>query len=248
VSFLTRNSAIFIAFWVSLAFNVTHASFDEGVKAFDEKEYTQAIQKFEEIIAETPNDVAAYYNLGLSQMANENYGEALWAFEKVLKFKPNDTEAKNYSELCFIEVNQGEEWTPIVGDFLGSVYSLTSDLWSVIAISCSVLLCLIIIVFKKIQSISFKRLFFLSGIFLTFFLFASILAAYGAKKYNEDTSYVIVTDKEIPTYENVDELGNKMLPEGTRLLILDKNYSVLLPVQLYPGEEYNVKPEDVAFI
>ncbi|MDX2360465.1 MAG: hypothetical protein QNK23_06640 [Crocinitomicaceae bacterium] len=245
---LIRNSVILCLLFVSISFNFVRATFDEGVAAYDDKEYVLSVEKFKEVIAETPNDVAAYYNLGLAQMADENFGEALWAFEKVLKFNPNDGEALENSGLCFAELEQMEEWEPATGSFLANVYSLSSNAWSILSISLSVLLFLVVILFKKLHSLSVKRLLFICGVFLTLFVVASVLAAYGSKKYSQETNFAIITQKEIPTFSEAGTTTQMNLSEGTRVEVLDKDSAEYIRVQTYPGDEHLVKFEDLAFI
>ncbi|MDG1658211.1 MAG: tetratricopeptide repeat protein [Crocinitomicaceae bacterium] len=64
---------------------IAGSNFDEGIKAFEKKEYNTAIEKFKASLEVTPNDVASYYNLGLAHHESKSYGDAIWSFEKALK-------------------------------------------------------------------------------------------------------------------------------------------------------------------
>jgi tetratricopeptide (TPR) repeat protein len=68
----------------------------EGQKALTDKNYDQAVAKFNEAIKINPNIADIFYNLAVAYAQNKNYNEALTAVDKAIKLSPNE---KDYSSL-----------------------------------------------------------------------------------------------------------------------------------------------------
>jgi glucan phosphoethanolaminetransferase (alkaline phosphatase superfamily) len=122
--------------------------------------------------------------------------------------------------------------------------------WSILAIVFSFALALFTILFLRMSDISYKRLFVALG-FLSFCcMVVSIIVAYGASNYSEQTRFAVVTKSSIPTYKESNKMGSSTLKEGDQLEILDteingKNY---IQVSSQSGDTYLVKSTDVDFI
>lgn len=237
-----------VAFSLMSGMLLANNTFNKGLKAHGEKKYALAIELFSAVIKESPDNVSAYYNLGLSSMGAKEYGVALWAFEKVLKLSPNDAEAHEKAEYCTIQLNRSEEWTPILGSFKSGLYSISSDKWSILAIISSVLLSLSIIIFKRSQTISLKRLTLICGFCFILLLCFSMIVAASAQSYQTTENYAIVTKHSIPTFIDEGSTAKTNLMEGTRLKLIDKKTSEYVHVQNDFGDEYIVKAEDLMFI
>ncbi len=67
------------------------ADFETGLRAYENGEYTTAIEAFERAL-EIEETAAARHNLALAQLQNEQLGEAIWNLEQAIALDPgNDT-------------------------------------------------------------------------------------------------------------------------------------------------------------
>ena len=73
--------------------------FQDGLTAYNSKDYDKAIRNFTEAIRLNP-DASAYYNRGISYMAKGDNTRAIVDFEAVLKLSPNHDKAKSSLELA----------------------------------------------------------------------------------------------------------------------------------------------------
>lgn len=244
-----KQFVLFIAFLIPMA-SFAGSNFDEGIKAFQDSNYVLAIEKFQASLAETPNDVASYYNLGLAHTEAKQYGKAIWSFEKVLKLTPADADAKDRIQVCYTKLNSGKVWQPRLNRFQSILYGFSGMTWSILAIVFSFALALFTILFLRVKDVSYRRLFVVLGFLSLCFMIVSIFVAYGASSYAEQTRFAVVTKASIPTYTESNKISSSILKEGDQLEILDteitgKHY---IKVASQSGDTYLVKATDVDFI
>ncbi|MDG1333052.1 MAG: hypothetical protein P8P74_12035 [Crocinitomicaceae bacterium] len=226
------------------------SNFDEGIKAFNDSNYVLAIEKFQASLAETPNDASSYYNLGLAHTEAKQYGKAIWSFQKVLKLTPSDADAKERIQTVYAQLNPGMVWEPRLNRFESILYGLSGMTWSILAIVFSFALALCTILFLRMKDLSYKRLFVALG-FVTFCcMVGSIVIAYGASNYAEQTRFAVVTQESIPTYKGANKISKATLKEGDQVEILEAEISnkEFIEVSSQSGDTYLVKTTDVDFI
>ncbi|NVK63142.1 MAG: tetratricopeptide repeat protein [Flavobacteriales bacterium] len=244
------KQVLFIIALFNSLFSFAGSNFDEGIDAFQDSNYVLAIEKFQASLAETPNDVASYYNLGLAHQESKQLGKAIWAFEKVLKLSPSDTDAKEHIEMCYIKLNENTVWEPRLNRFKSILYGYSGMTWSVLAIIFSFALAISIILFVRARDLSYKRLFMAITFVFICSLISSIMIAYGASSYAEQTRFAVVTQDSIPTYKDESKISEVTLKEGDQveILNLDKNENDFIEVSSQSGDTYLVKRTDVDFI
>ncbi|MFT5777246.1 MAG: tetratricopeptide (TPR) repeat protein [Crocinitomicaceae bacterium] len=230
--------------WVALA----GSNFDEGIKAFQDKKYELAIEKFQASLTETPNDAASYYNLGLAQHESKSYGKAIWAFEKVLSLSPADNDAKDRIEQSYLALDPDAVWQPRLNRLESALYGFSGSSWSIIAIIFSLLLSGCAILFLRTKQVSTKRLCLALGFLSLCLLVASLFIAAGASNYSEQTKFALVTKKHIPTYQDAKKISKVTLKEGDRVEIMDEKHTDLVSVSSNSGDTYLVKATDLDFI
>lgn len=223
----------------------TSELFDKGLHLANAKNYPEAIQIFEQIIAAEHGNTSAYFNLGNCYYQSKQYGKAIWAYERVLKFSPRDGEAPMHIELCYQKLNSDLSWSPHTNGIQRLIYSVNSNIWSALAIGTSILLAFIMYLLIRNKNASWKRLYFLflvgGTILLTFF----IITAKSSSDYLTSHNFALVTKKNIPTYIN--EAGVKtetILPEGTKVQILN-SINGKTKVQLENGRQLLVSTKDI---
>src|SRR5579871_1864275 len=81
---------ILILFMHIIISSLTHATtLDIALNHQKNEQFTEAINCFEKIIAQDPQDLNAYFNLGCCHLAIGNKEKACAAFEQVLEIHPH---------------------------------------------------------------------------------------------------------------------------------------------------------------
>ncbi len=86
--------AIFSAMPVSS--QTAQENFDKGMKHFDQKEYSQAIECFDAAIKIEPDFSVAFLERGIAKLLNQEYRGAIYDFNKVIELDPENCEAYLY--------------------------------------------------------------------------------------------------------------------------------------------------------
>ena len=223
-------------------------SFDEGIKAFNERDYEKAQALFEAVIEKTPQDASGYYNLGLTHQELKHYGKAIWAYEKTLKYTPNDSEAKKNLAYCHTALGSSQEYTPYLNRMESAMYSINTDTWAILAIVASLLLATCLIAFARSKQVSSRKLYLILGFLFTLVLVVSTFTAKASNAYVQESNYGIITQDSILVYSaEKPDMSIGSLPEGMRVYKkeeLDQRTSV----ESANGETYIVNTVDVEFI
>ena len=223
-------------------------NFEKGIRAYEHEQYSYAAKMFNEVIKVEPNDVAAYYNLGLSHMGEQRFGKAIWAFEKVLAVHPSDEDTKEKIEYCALELNLESPWQHRINGIDTTIYSLSSSQWATLSIVLSIIIACALIGFNIITQVSLKRILAL-GIFVSgALLILTIIAGYRTKSYFSSHEYAVVTKLGIPIYLDQKNKSNTRLPEGTLVKRLTDDSLGIVSVETMNGEEVMVKFSDISTI
>lgn len=216
---------LFIAFFILVSsFSSGADLFQSGLSAAEDRNFKEAITHFEHFLKEEPNNPSALYNLGTCYMSEQQFGKAILCFEKVLKLQPGDELAIEKIRLSYAALGQEREWEPIYGVFESLCYAIGTRTWLIISLLASILTALI-----SFQLISGSKRFsipvpFLILFFTSLILIFSLWAGSKASRFGRNSSYAIVTKKEINTLLNADgEMSDVQLTQGTRLEILEIN-------------------------
>ena len=107
---------------------------DRGIVAYDGKQFTDALQAFQEALRLNPDNINALYYAGLTYMALEQYEPAQAILEQALKLAPNDLDVafqlgvayflqQQYekAEAPFRQVYASQPQHPNIGYYLGFI-------------------------------------------------------------------------------------------------------------------------------
>lgn len=239
---LTR---ILILFFLFSGPVVANDLFDAGMKAANEKNYTQAIRHFEEVIITQPGNTGALFNLGNCYFAEKQYGKAILQYEKAFKLQPGDEEIRSALQNAHAALGRSESWEPPYSFTQITFYRIGAFVWTALSVLFSLfasVLLYMIISGSRTLFIPLKiPLFIVSVLLIGFFLFA----ADQAENYQNDTRFAIVTNKEVPVLKNeFGAMSDRNLPEGERVEILEEMESQVL-VQTGSGEKLLILSTDV---
>lgn len=95
--------------WAEEAASDTQELFKQGLKAFNNGNYEEALGFFDKSIAQDSEFVDGYYNKGVVHYQLKQYNEALKAFNTVLQKNPNDFAARYNLGLVYKKSNQSDK-------------------------------------------------------------------------------------------------------------------------------------------
>lgn len=215
-----------------------NSHFENGLHAFHQKKYDTATDFFRQSIETDPNNLSAYYNLGVCAEKIGNDAEALWAFEKVLKYKPNDRETL----LLAAEVHRkihSNEYVPVLGPFTSLLFTLSANTWAVLSLLFSLLVLVSVFVSYKTDSSNWKKLFIGAGVISLASMIGCIYLGFSVNEHQQENRYgMVIQETPVSVYTHPNESGE--IPDidiqpGTRVQIRSKEtdyYQIETPEDL----------------
>jgi tetratricopeptide (TPR) repeat protein len=89
---------------------------DDGLKALDQQNYTQAEQIFAKLAAADPKDYSAFFNLALAEIGLERDSQAAEHFKQVLTLKPGLYEAELNLGILQLKSHNAADALPLLRD------------------------------------------------------------------------------------------------------------------------------------
>lgn len=242
----TAKHTFILIFAILLTFfGRTNELFNRGLKLANEKKYSAASKVFEQIIAAENSNTSAYFNLGNCYYKSNQYGKAIWAYERVIKYSPRDGEAPKQMELCYQKLNSTLYWTPHTNGIQRLIYSVNSNVWSILAIASSIFLAILFFLIIRNKNTSWKRFHLLLLIGGTILLISFVIAAKSSSNHLTSQNFGLVTKKSIPTFINeVIKKKETQLSEGTKVKILNTSGNKT-QIQMDDGRVVYVLTDDI---
>ncbi len=221
-------------------------------KAYDNKNYKEAITVYQQLIKEGNRSYELYFNLGNAYYRNKELGQAIYYYELARKLNPNDKD---------VQINLGIATAKTIDKidakenfFINAVKSnlvnvITTRAWAWWTISIAFLLCLFVFLFVNSQTLAVKRgAFFFSVLSLValvvVYLFGN--SALNSKKENK-FAIVIAREVKITNEPNQSAVLKFTLHEGTKVRIVEANNDWVL-IKIDNGNEGWVKQSDIGII
>lgn len=196
-------------------------------KAYQQNDFTGAIQQYEALLKQGYRSAALYYNLGNSYYRTRDLGKAILNYERALLLDPHDADIKH--NLQFVQSQLPDEIDPLPAFFLSKWWNALSGLlsaqtWSVLAL---------ILLWIGITGLSlwllgtkrvYKKIGFVAGIIvLAISLFAFTLAN-SRTDIIQNSGRAVVLQKEIVLRSAPDTQSKEVfvLHAGSTVKLLDK--------------------------
>lgn len=221
-------------------------------KAYDAKNYKEAITLYEKLVGDGYRSYQLYFNLGNAYYRNKQLGKAIYNYELARKLNPNDEDVRINlgiaSAKTMDKIDSKENFfISAVKSNLLSFYDTKG--WAWLNIASVIILCIAIYLFVISRSVLLKRisflviLLFLTGALSTYFL------GYSALKSKYDNKFAIITalETKIMNEPTANATSKFSLHEGTKIRIVDNNGDWVL-IKLDNGNEGWVKMADVGII
>ena len=216
-----KNIVLFIFFISQFAQAQGNAIFEQANKAYEAKQYNEAIDGYNRLIrSNTLVAPEVYYNLANAYYKTEKVAPSIYYYEKVLAMQPQDKAIQDNLKLA--QRMQIDHFDQIAAPFLTKVQdALTSfftvDVWGFIAIGFM----LLFLLFFVLYFLKRKQSYFIAFIMSLFFAMYSFFSANYQMHKAANNQYAIIFDKEIPLQKEAKLTADEIVKihEGTKVKI-----------------------------
>ncbi len=225
-----KKIAVLLATILLVAFHATgqnpEQSAAEAAKAYNTKQYPEAISLYTKIIAGGYESYALYYNVGNAYYRNNENAQAILYYEKALKLAPNNEDIKHNIEVVNARLTDKVEKVPELFYkrwWKQIINMMDIDLLAMFNIIMLTLALLLISIYVAISNILIRKISFWTGLFMLFFFSIGVIAASQRNHYLSNQHEAIVFTPTVNIKSSPDEKSKDIfvLHEGTKVTLLD---------------------------
>jgi tetratricopeptide (TPR) repeat protein len=221
-------------------------------KAYDSKNYKEAISNYEKLVNDGYKSYQLYFNLGNAYYRNDELGKAIYYYELARKVNPNDEDVRinlGIASAKTIDKIDSKENFFISAVKTNLLSSFTTNTWAWFTIASLAVACLLFFVFINSTSIAVKRISFLISCVLIVGFCITYFLGFSALNSKVENKFAIITSKEVKIMNEPTPTANSKfsLHEGTKIRVVENNGSWLL-IKLDNGNEGWLKVGDVGII
>lgn len=220
-----------IAIALALAFGAQAASKEATAhmadSAYRVANYTEAINLYEQVLAEGYTSAELYYNLGNAYYRNDQLGRAILNYQRALRLRPSMTDAKE--NLALAESRTADRITELPQLFIVRwVNALTDHVspatWRTVLILLTALIAAAIVLLLLGRTIGIRKGAFIGIIAATVLWLLVLALSIGSSRHFNAHAEAVVLDAAIsvkgsPEWQSVDKL---ILHEGTTVTITEE--------------------------
>ena len=221
-------------------------------KAYDSKNYKEAINCYQKLISEGSKSHELYFNLGNAYYRDKELGQAIYYYELARKLNPNDKDSQ-----INLSIASGKTIDRIDAKenfFINAVKSnvvnvITTDAWAWLSITLAFLTTMFFFFFIQANAVLVKRLCFVFSIISVISLLIVYLFGNAALNSKKENKFAIILRKEvkIENEPNANGVMKFALHEGTKVRIVEANSDWAL-IKIDNGNEGWVKLSEIGII
>ncbi len=225
-----KKIAVLISVILFVAFHSIAQSTDQlasqAAKAYNGKQYTQAIELYNKIISGGYESYALYFNLGNAHFRNNDNTEAIIFYEKALKIAPNNGDIKHNIEVANSKIIDKVEKVPELfykrwWKYLLNLMDL--DMLATVNILLLTVGLILIALYIAVSNTLVRKFTFWSGLGLLLLFGVGTIAASQRNHYLNSQHEAIVFEPTVNIKSSPDENSKDIfvLHEGTKVVLLD---------------------------
>ena len=200
--------------------------FQEANTAYNEGNYSEAINNYERILENGETSAELYYNLANAHYKLSHIAPSVYYYEKALQLNPGDSDVKNNLKFAQNMLMDEIEVVPKTGlskiiNKLISVLSFNGWAWT--AVIGSVLFAIFFLLYYFSNSSRRKRFFFTTSIIVLILMLSALIFAYQQQEYHKNSQFAIIFSEEAIMRNEPTLRSNEILTlhEGTKLKVLE---------------------------
>lgn len=198
----------------------------KAAKAYNTRQYTEAIVQYEKIIAGGYESYSLYYNLGSACFRNNEIAKSILYYEKALKIAPNNEDIKHNIDVVNSKLSDKVEMVPELfykrwWKFLVNLIDI--DTLAIVNIILLSLALLFIAVYIAFSGILIRKISFWAGLCLLFLFGIGVTTASQRNHYLVNHHEAIIFTQTVNIKSSPDENSKDIfvLHEGTKVKLLD---------------------------
>ncbi len=167
----------------------------QGNEAFQNKNYTEAVKKYEQVLEIGFESPGLYYNLGNSYFRINEIGRAVLNYERALKLEPTDEDAQYNLRIAKARTVDKIQDVPklfFVEWWINIVTALSVSEWAKVALFIYLILLITIGIFFLIRRRNVQKISFFSGSAVFMILVVSLIFLFARLNYDASTDYGVL--------------------------------------------------------
>ena len=248
-----KKISIIFLFLAIICQSVLAVQKEEADQAYQNNDFSKAIELYNSILNDTGESAAIYYNLGNSYYKADSIGKAILNYERALMLNPNDGDIKFNLEMA--KSKTIDKITPKNEVFLVSwanaIISLMNESsWAKLAIASFMVFLLSVAVYLFNKKSLIKKIGFSLALVALFICIFSNVFADSQKEAVTVRTKAIVIEPSVTVRSTPDESGTELfvLHEGTKICIEDNTMSSWKEVSLEDGNRGWIKTSMIEII
>ncbi|WP_324719692.1 tetratricopeptide repeat protein [Salinimicrobium sp. HB62] len=200
--------------------------FEAANKAYGAGNYEEAIENYEQILANGKTSAEVHYNLGNAYYKLNDIAPSIYHYEKALQLAPGDEDVINnlsFARNMTIDALGQEESKGFYGIFESSTTAFSASGWGWVAVFCMLVFVVFILVYYFSNRTLVKRLLFISGMFFLVLAIASAVIGFTKQDLQQDSTYAIVFSEEVEVKTEPSPVSEEAftLHEGAKVKITE---------------------------
>lgn len=209
--------------------------FDRSVLLLQKEKYREANKQLEQNLSKDSNNLAAYFNLGLSFFELKEYGNAIWAFEKCLRMDPSNVDVENALTLTYLKVDP-DGALKLEQTSVPVLAKIRPFIWGLFGIISSLLISFILYVLAKGNQKAMRGFFSFSAIILCAGLAFSIYGGFVSSDFREQSKKGVIIEEALIYLKDFTPSSNS-LPLGSVVTFQDSLDNNFVSVRTSKNEE-----------
>lgn len=200
--------------------------FQEANTAYNEGNYSEAIDHYERILENGETSAELYYNLANSHYKLGHIAPSIYYYEKALQLNPGDADVINnlgFAQRMLIDEIEEVPRTGLSKIMNKLISVLSYNGWAWAAVIFSIVFAAFFLLYYFSNSIRPKRLFFTTSIIALILMFSALILAYQQQGYHKNSKFAIIFSEEAIVRNEPTLRSNEILTlhEGTKVKILE---------------------------
>lgn len=200
--------------------------FEAANKAYGTGDYREAIEIYEQILANGETSAAVHFNLGNSYYKLNNIAPSIYHYEKALQLSPGDKDVQNnldFARNMTIDALGQEESKGFRGIFDTSTAAFSASGWGWVAVFCMLVFVVFFLVYYFSNRTVVKRLLFVSSMFFLVLAIASAVIGFTKQDLQAESEYAIVFSEEVQVRSEPSPVSEEAftLHEGAKVKITE---------------------------
>lgn len=223
--------------------------FEQANAAYAEENYGEAIERYEQILAEGETAVAVHFNLGNSYYKLDRVAPSIYHFEKALQLDPTDEDVRNnltFARTMAIDAIEDPETAGIAGFFERSTSMLDTEEWAWIGIFCMLLFVIFFLGYYFSRKPVMKRILFICGMLFILLSITSVTIGFSRENIHQSESFAIVFAEETEVRSEPNNRSSEVfsLHEGARVEVMEE-FRQWARIRLPNGSQGWIFQEDI---